>query len=341
MQERIADRQAEGMRLDKFLRKVLPGAPDSFLYRMLRKKNIVVNETRAEGSLLLHEGDRIRLYLSDDTIEQFRAGKEELQRGEAILQEAQTAYRTLRGLRVIEQTGDVLFLHKPAGILSQKADQKWLSANEWLIGYLLQEGRVSAASLSDFKPSVCNRLDRGTDGILIAAGTRQGAREMTRLIRERSIRKFYQMIVLGRITKPGEARSLLEKNHEQNRTRVLQADKSKDANAVTLYRPIRSFMDPTGREATLVEAELVTGRPHQLRAQFADMGHPIAGDAKYGNAGWNSALKKACGIHTQVLSCIRVEFPAFPEDSSRTLQELNERIICLQPPACFDRMQKE
>lgn len=99
MQERIADRQAEGMRLDKYLRKLLPQAPDSFLYRMLRKKNIVVNDQKAAGSLLIHEGDRIRLYLSDETISSFSAGEEQHRQSSETVREAETAYRTLKGVR--------------------------------------------------------------------------------------------------------------------------------------------------------------------------------------------------------------------------------------------------
>ena len=337
MQERIADRQAEGMRLDKYLRKLLPQAPDSFLYRMLRKKNIVVNDQKAAGSLLIHEGDRIRLYLSDETISSFSAGEEQHRQSSETVREAETAYRTLKGVRALEETEDVVFLHKSAGVLSQKADQAELSANEWLIGYLLAQGKISPDSLQDFRPAVCNRLDRGTDGILIGAATRQGAREMTRLIRERGIRKYYQMIVLGRISEPGEARNLLVKDRRSNRTRSVTAPGGEE-NALTVYRPLESFTDRTGREVTLVEAELVTGRSHQLRVQFSAMGHPIAGDAKYGDAGWNEELKKTCGIRTQVLSCIRVEFPDSEQEKSRTLKDLSGRVIRAGKPESFEKI---
>ena len=144
-----------GQRLDKFLGKLLNEAPKSFIYKMLRKKNITLNGKKATGNEILALGDEVKLFLSDDTIAKFQSTKSVI-------------YPTTK-LDIIYEDEDVIFLNKPAGMLSQKADDASPSMVEYLIGYLLKEKKLSENDLDRFKPSVCNRLDRNTSG-LIAAG---------------------------------------------------------------------------------------------------------------------------------------------------------------------------
>ncbi|MBQ8597456.1 MAG: RluA family pseudouridine synthase, partial [Lachnospiraceae bacterium] len=182
----ISDRDA-GQRLDKFLHKYLPLAPSSFFYKMLRKKNITLNGKKAEGKEKLTSGDMVALFLSDETILSFQKGID--------TSEYESAYVKLKGITVVYEDEHIIIMNKPSGILSQKAKEGDLSVNEWLIGYLLQEGTLDKTVLSTFKPSICNRLDRNTVGLITGAKTLQGSQELNKLISSREVKKFYRLIV--------------------------------------------------------------------------------------------------------------------------------------------------
>ena len=143
-----------GQRLDKFLGKYLKEAPKSFIYKMLRKKNIVLNGKKADGSEKLKAGDEIKLFLSEDTLKKFCG---------------ETKEGVCGSLDVVYEDEQVLFINKPAGMLSQKASREDVSLVEYLTGYLLEQGSLSKEDLQTFHPGVCNRLDRNTSG-LVAAG---------------------------------------------------------------------------------------------------------------------------------------------------------------------------
>ena len=146
-----------GIRLEKLLAKYLNKAPKSFIFKMLRKKNITLNGKKADGTEKTKVGDVVKLFLSDDTIENFREIKEA------------APQKKIPHLDIVYEDANIMLINKPTGMLVQKADMKDYSLNEILIDYLLQKGEISKESLSTFKPSVCNRLDRNTSG-LVAAG---------------------------------------------------------------------------------------------------------------------------------------------------------------------------
>ena len=175
--------QAEaGQRLDKFLGKYLNKAPKSFLYKMMRKKNITLNGKKAAGSEKLVSGDEIKLFFSDETIEKF---------SELQLPKAQGK------LSVIYEDEHILLVNKPEGILSQKAEADDISMVEEAQRYLLNNGAVTEESLRTFRPSVVNRLDRNTSGILAVGKDLAGAQELSRLFKERSLHKYYYCLVKG------------------------------------------------------------------------------------------------------------------------------------------------
>ena len=172
-----------GQRFDKYLHKLLPKAPSSFFYKMLRKKNIVLNGKKAEGKEKLSVGDQVSLFLSEETFQSFLEINEKKN-------EYYDAYKKLKGIQVVYEGEHMLLLNKPAGILTQKAKENDLSLNEWLIGYLLEHKVISEASLSTYKPSVCNRLDRNTGGLVICACSLAGSQEIGGLIAKREVKKF-------------------------------------------------------------------------------------------------------------------------------------------------------
>ncbi|MDO4284367.1 MAG: RluA family pseudouridine synthase [Eubacteriales bacterium] len=369
MQKWIITANEQNQRLDKYLRRRLPAAGSSFLYKMMRKKNITLNGKKAGGSELIEEGDEITLFLSDETIAKFagsiagrtseagaRAGASELSAaGAAGLAASAHTGRSVSGTKRMTQAGNhasgtagesgdllrritpasilyedehLLFVVKPAGVLSQKAHPEDISMNEWLLDYLRGTGYLTPERLSMYRPSVCNRLDRNTGGILLCAKTLPASQMLSALLRSRELEKYYRMVVRGTITDPGEIRGMMEKDSRSNTVRFTTSPDCSAANthnsvvnlpkrgdgtlkqgvdgvcSETRYRPLR-----TQNSLTLVEALLVTGKTHQLRAHFASIGHPIAGDPKYGDPALNRRMRSQYGVRHQLLFACRLQFP--------------------------------
>lgn len=292
MKEIVINENEAGQRLDKFLGKLLKEAPASFYYKMLRKKNIVLNGKKATGNEKLTAGDSVKLFLSDETFEKF-AGKRQTNDLAASVPNI--------ALEIVYEDHDVLAINKPAGMLSQKAKKEDISANEYILQYLLESGTITRESLHTFKPSVCNRLDRNTSGILVAGKTLNGLQKMSEAFRERSMEKYYLAVVAGAISKPSRIEGYLKKDGQTNQVRIFSKP-SKDAKPIiTEYRPLKLV-----GQVTLLEVHLITGRSHQIRAHLASIGHPVIGDTKYGNPRLNREFLKNAGVTHQLLHAYRL-----------------------------------
>lgn len=311
MQEiQIGPNQA-GQRLDKFLHKYLPNAGSSFLYKMLRKKNITLNGKKAEGKEILVVGDAVQSYFSEETFAKF-SGRNMPENADVLYAEnavAQSfgkqyceAYDELQGISVLYEDEEKILLNKPAGVLTQKAKDTDLSLNEWLIGYLLENGTVTPEELKTFKPSVCNRLDRNTSGIVICGKTLAGSQKLSEMIRTREIRKFYRTICVGEIREGITLDGYLYKDEKTNTVTVTE---------VSRYSPIKTVCTPlaTNGKYTLLEVELITGKTHQIRAHLASIGHPLVGDYKYGDKNVNHDMTVRFALTHQLLHAYRVVFP--------------------------------
>lgn len=286
-----------GQRLDKYLHKFMPLAASSFFYKMLRKKNITLNGKKAEGKEKLTTGDKIALFLSDETIDNFRGNK-------PTVSEYEHAYKQLHGIIVVYEDVDIIVMNKPAGILSQKAVPTDHSINEWMIGYLLSTGAIGEEQLSTYKPSICNRLDRNTLGLIIGAKSLAGSQEMNRLIKEREIKKFYRLIVRGTVEEEETLEGYLVKDEKANKVHLVKESTDEEAAYIkTRYYPIKKLGDKT-----LLEVELITGKSHQIRIHMSSIGHPLLGDYKYGDRSWNDTYKKRYQIESQMLYACRLEF---------------------------------
>lgn len=309
-----------GQRLDKMLSKYLNLAGKSFIYKMIRKKNITLNGRKCDGSEKLTEGDEIRLFLSDETIDKFS--------------EVQIRTVTKRKLDVVYEDSDVILINKPAGMLSQKARDSDESLVEYLIDYLLDSGQLAKEELKQFRPSVCNRLDRNTSGLVIAGKSLPGLQIMSEVIRERAIGKYYLCVVKGRIDGEREINGYLTKDEKTNQVTVLAGqafNKKEEALPIrTRYRPLRK-----GGGYTLLEVKLITGRSHQIRAHLASIGHPVAGDYKYGSIAVNTEVKEKYGVRSQMLHAWRL---VMPMQMREPLSHLSGREFTAKPPKELARM---
>ena len=331
----IGDREA-GQRFDKYLHRILPNAGSGFLYKMLRKKNITLNDKKADGSEKIAEGDCVKIFFAQETLDQFM-GKA------SSLLEYHKAYEALSDITVIYENAHILIAGKPAGVLSQKADKADLSLNEWLIGYLLEKGGLSEEELTLYKPSVCNRLDRNTSGMVLCAKTLKGAQLLGRLLKDRTLHKFYQLYVKGAVDEERLIEGYLHKDEQKNKVMIaplpvaldcggvseLAVRKQEDAKSSyiqTKYRPLRIEEDKT-----LLEVELITGKPHQIRAHLAGIGHPLLGDYKYGDRAWNEEYRRKYGVQTQLLHACKVVFPPLPPPFA----DLSERTFFCELPEIF------
>ena len=290
----VTEREA-GQRLDKMLAKYLNLAGKGFIYKMIRKKNITLNGRRCDGSEKLEEGDQIRLFLSDETIGRFSSVP------------VQPVKKT--SLDVIYEDENILLINKPCGMLSQKAAESDVSLVEYITAYLLETGAMTEEDLKTFRPSVCNRLDRNTSGIVIAGKTLGGLQAMGAVLKDRSLHKYYQCIVKGRVETPGRIRGYLRKNPAANQVSVFK-DPVPDSQAIeTEYIPLS-----VGSAYTRLQVTLITGRSHQIRAHLASIGRPILGDPKYGDPALNREIRQKYGVSTQLLHSWKLVMPdAVPE----------------------------
>ncbi len=293
MQKFEIGRNEAGQRFDKYLHKVLKEAPSSFLYKMLRKKNITLNGKKAEGNEILVEKDVINMFFSEETFLKFsgQTSVENTASKQDANGEYERAYKELHGIEIIYEDQDVLIVNKPLNMLSQKDTPQSLSVNEWLIGYLLATKKLEKKDLETFKPSVVNRLDRNTTGLLICGKSLPGTQKMSECVRNRSIDKFYATIVCGKYTKNQDFDGFLVKNEQTNKVTFYktEAEIPKDVLDSGEVSPVKTGFRPvnTNGELSLLSVLLYTGKTHQIRAHLSGLGFPILGDPKYGSKKMN------------------------------------------------------
>lgn len=311
-------------RLDKFLKKYLREAPGSFIYKMLRKKNILLNGKKAAGNEKLHTGDEVRLYLADETIEKF-LGKKEKSMEQTVLDK--------KVLDIIYEDEHILIINKPAGLLSQKADPADISLVEYITDYLLNSRQFTKEELHTFHPAVCNRLDRNTSGLVVAGKSLTGLQVFGKLFKERTLKKYYLCIVYGKITESSHIKGYLYKDKNTNKVQVMNSPKNKEAVSIeTEYLPYAY-----NEACTLLCVHLITGRTHQIRAHLASIGHPLMGDYKYGNRKTNDRYKEIFGITSQMLHAYELELPHIDGE----LLALSKRSFKAPLPDIFKRVIKE
>ena len=279
-----------GQRLDRFVKKVAPALPPSLLQRYIRIKRIKINHKRGENATILSQGDLVEMYINDE----FFPPEE----GERL-----PFLAAGDALDIVYEDENLLLVNKPQGLVVHEDDE---GTRDTLIAriqkYLYNRHEYDPASENAFAPALCNRIDRNTGGIVIAAKNAATLRVMNALIRDRLIKKEYLCIVHGCPSpKSGMLKGFLCKDEKENRVFVHDAPQPGARTALTRYRVLKS----SGR-FSVVEIELLTGRTHQIRAQMAHAGHPLLGDTKYGTAKQNAGT----GYRFQALWSYRLTFDA-------------------------------
>ena len=332
MKSFLVSQNEAGQRLDKLLSKYMDTAPKSFFYKMLRKKNITLNGKKAEGKDVVAEGDEIRLFLSDETIEGFQSEKRKESSSAPEKPETKGSTQNIPLLKeqeIVFEGKHLLIVNKPAGELSQKAKKEDISINERVVEYLKVTQKIG---LDSFTPGVCNRLDRNTTGLVLVGKSLAGLQETAELLKQRTLHKYYLCIVAGKAERPRHLTGYLKKNEETNTVKVVSVEKFKKSNLNPKeYDRIETELIPllTDGGFTLAAIQLITGKTHQIRAHLASIGLPLLGDTKYG--------EKAFNLRYQLLHAYLLQFPKL----TGALSEVSEKIITVEPPEKFAKTAEE
>jgi 23S rRNA pseudouridine955/2504/2580 synthase len=326
MKRFIAGPNEEGVRLSRFVEGVTQGLPTSLLYKSFRNKRIKVNGKKAAPDARLAKGDCIELYINDEFF---------LAQPAAPAAKAAPAKRTVKQpkLTVLYEDDNIAVLYKPVHLLCHSDRTGDANLVDAFTAYLTEKGEYDPHAESRFSPAVCNRLDRGTEGLVVAAKNYAALRDMNEIIRTDLLKKEYYTITVG-IPKSGRFTAWWEHDEKLNKVRIHAHE-----DAAGVYKQIITDVDvlKTAGPFALCKIGLVTGRTHQIRAHLAFLGQPVLGDIKYGNRKMNERT----GTKTQALCAVRLSFLDIPEAS--TLHYLSGKVVKLKDPAIlrqFDALDK-
>ena len=300
MIEIIVGKNESGQRLDRVLEKIFVNANTGFIFKMLRKKNITLNDKKADGKERLWPGASIKLWFSDESFEKLSGKKagdiKDLEKNPKVDKKSTETFKSY----IVYEDENTVIINKPAGLLSQKAYENDISVNDLLLDYL----EFDSKALNTFKPSICNRLDRNTSGLMVCGKTLEGLRVNNELIKTKAVSKYYLAVVKGRVEKTGSINAWLYKDEKTNKVTVKEKSFEGAEFIQTEYEVLDYFKD-----ATLLLVKLITGKTHQIRAHLSSISHPIIGDFKYGDKSVNEKFKREYGIKSQLLHSFRLVYP--------------------------------
>lgn len=290
--------------MDKFITKAVPKLPKNLLYKYIRLKRIKLNGKRCEISSKLSEGDIVQMYINDEFFEESGSQLE--------FMSAPTK------LDIVYEDGNVILCDKPCGLVVHEDE----SGNadtliNRILHYLYDKGEYSPEEENSFTPSLCNRIDRNTGGIVICAKNAESLRVLNQKVKDREMKKYYLCVTVGI---PERKSAQLKAYHQRNeKTKVVKVSHKPFPGSKTMITDYRVIAENKERDIALLEVDLITGRTHQIRAHMALEGYPLLGDGKYGV----NRLNREFGIKTQALYSYKLRFE-FTTDSG-CLEYLNGR----------------
>ena len=332
MRKIIIDNNNKGQRIDKFLLKFMKDMPKSFLYKMIRKKNIKLNSKKIEGNEIINLGDEIDIFMTDEVMINFGANKDMLDMFDNKKDVDQNEKMTIEEkiinkleqnknkkevskeekmrrpkIDIVYEDNEMIIVNKPENVLvhpdeSDGSEETILSE---VIGYLeyKKDKTYLASRAMNFRPAICNRLDRNTKGLVIVCKNFSKTQKINRMIKDHEVEKRYLAVVCGKVQDDfGELINYYEKDEDNNEASVYD-DETENSKEVKLkYKVIKR-----GFETSLLEIELITGKSHQIRAQLAHFGHPIVGDMKYGDDDINEKFKIQMKVKSQLLCAYKLK----------------------------------
>lgn len=308
MKQYTATANDEGVRLSRFVQSVTRDFPTSLLYKSFRNKRIKVNGKRAEPDTRLSTGDLIELYINDEF---FPVGKPTAKTAKPHSQPPVT---------VVYEDENFAVLYKPAHLLCHSDRTGDANLVDAFAAYLEAKGEYDPHAEKRFAPALCNRLDRGTEGLVLAAKSYAALRDLNAIIRDDMMKKEYLTITVG-APPQGRFVAWLQHSEKNNKVRIHARESEGYKQIITEVTVIRQ-----AGPFALCRIGLITGRTHQIRAHLAYLGHPVLGDIKYGN----HKMNERTGLKTQALCAQRLTFGRIPEEN--TLQYLSGRVIKLNDP---------
>lgn len=301
--KKVITKNEANQRIDKYLKKYLNDAPLSFIYKLIRKKDVKVNGVKVKENHIILENDVLEVYLKPDLIEKLSKPKE--------------IKESTRQFKVIFEDENILIVSKPMG-LSVHGDElsREYNLTNQVLAYLIKKGEYHPNQDLGFTPALAHRIDRNTSGLVIFGKNLSALQDLTKFFKDRShIEKYYITLVYGEINKLIEINVPLSKNEATKEVRV---DFKNGENAKSIVNPI--FFN---KDYSLVEVQIITGKTHQIRVHLAHIKHPSVGDAKYGDFAKNKLFKEQFDWKFQFLHAYKLRFSGI----SGNLAYLNNKVI--------------
>lgn len=290
MVEYIVNKEEEGQTLEKYVKKVLPNVPLSFIYKLFRKKDIKINGHPEDKKVKVSCGDTVRIYITDQQLEDFSTSEKEVRPSDELVK------------YIIYEDENILLINKPRGLLVQKDKPNVKALDDMVLSYLAYKGEYDKEQKA-FTPGPCHRLDRNTQGIVIFGKNIATLQYLMSIMQDKSkIEKHYLALVKGNILEKGKVDVPLKKVTDKSLVKVASI-KDGGKKAVTLYEPVKNYKD-----CCLLSLTLLTGRTHQIRVHMAYIGHPVIGDSKYGDFTLNKEFENKYHFVNQFLVANYVKF---------------------------------
>lgn len=319
MKKIVIKKNDANQRIDKYLKKLLCQAPNNFIYKMIRNKDVKINGKKVNEKYILQENDILEMFLYEDKFKQFTQEKD--------------IFSLKRQFRVLYEDHHILVVDKPAGLLVHGDSHENVNTlSNQVLSYLKDKGELELDRESTFMPGPVHRLDRNTSGIVIFGKTLQAMQDLNEMMKKRHhIEKNYLTICSGRLEEKRELVGYIKKLENEDRVQFVKKD---DPNALymkTIVKPLQ-----WSKNFTLLQVQIVTGRMHQIRIHLSGISHPVIGDRKYGDFQLNRQLKQQFGLNNQLLHAYKIRFV----DPFGCLSYLKGKEIICDVPKQFRQIEK-